>query len=472
LQNLIRQTAQQKIREAREHLIPFSKYIDPKASKWYDAKHLKQIAEALERVERGELKRLLISVPPRHWKSSLASEKFPAWYLGRHPTHSLIIVSHTDTLATRFNSSVKATIESNALYKAVFPDLEIDPKMNRVDDWMLTTGYRSSCRSVGATGNITGWGANGIILDDTIANEAQAASDSQRDKLYNWYQMRVRTRLEPNGWIIGVNTRFHEDDLFGRLMEAQKNRMGEKWEVINIPAWNPETGYLWTERYSEEEYEAWRFAVGEFGWATQFMGQPTQAEGNEIKRSWFEYIPALPEGVVEQARTWDLAITLKTTNRSDPDYTASVGGAYHNGIIYLVNPQLYRAEGPELLGYIEAYKLEKPYVRIGMAKSLHETVIGQMLIRQGIPVEKYEEHGDIRVRAMAFIDMARQRRIVLVGTPEEWSGFMAQWAAFPNGKHDDAVAAVAGLMQMFHLNFRAFSPLPRVRKPIWEFAEM
>ena len=460
-----------KLNTVRQSLIQFSQYIDPQAAPWYAAKHLSIIANALERIERGELKRLLISVPPRHWKSSLTSEKFPAWYLGKHPTHSLIIVSHTDTLATKFSSTVRATVESNNRYRLVYPNSKIDAASNRVDDWMMEGGYRSSCRAVGSNGNITGWGAKGIILDDTIANEAQAASDLQREKLYEWYRQRIRTRLEPEGWIVGVNTRYHEDDLFGRLIAAQDERGADRWEVINIPAWDGDS-YLWLERYTVEEYEAWHHSVGEFGWATQFMGNPVRPEGGDIKRAYFQFVSTLPDDLQEQARTYDLAITLKSTQKSDPDYTASVGGAWRAPFLYLIKPKLFRAEIPELVDEIASYKMLHPNVRVGLAHSHMETSVVQMLNREGIPMERYDEHGDPLSRTSAFIDMARQGKIVLVGTEEEWSQFMEQWTAFPRGRHDDAVACTNGLLQMFNMSFQNISILRRRANPLmWSFAD-
>ena len=207
--------------QARAGLTKFSAYVDPPAAHWYRAVHLRKIASLLERVERGEIRRLIISVPPRHWKSSLASDKFPAWYLGRNNENAVILASYSLALSEKFSRAIRETITSNQRFHALFPTVAIKKDSNRADDWSLLSGFRSSVRAVGVGGGITGHGANIILVDDPIADYEAAQSETQRNNLWEWYRQVLRTRLEPQGAIVLIQTRWHEDDLTGWLLNEE-----------------------------------------------------------------------------------------------------------------------------------------------------------------------------------------------------------------------------------------------------------
>jgi len=441
-------------RRARQHLIDFACYVDPAAKQWYSADHLRAIAEALERVEHGDLRRLVVSVPPRHWKSSLASEKFPAWWLGKNPNGAVIVVSYALSLAEKFSKTVRSTLDLPA-YRAIFPNVRIKRDSNRADDWLLETGIRSSFRAVGVGGGVTGHGAGLIVLDDVI-DPAEARSETMRESVWTWYRQVLRTRLEPGGSIVIVNTRAHAADLIGKLLDSEKDAGGEHWEYINISAARPGGAYLWTDRFPASEYEA--LQQDPYTWRTQYLGETSTAEGSEIKREWFELLPALPEGATEQCRAWDLALTLKSTQKSDPDYTASVGSAMHGGWLYLISPTRTRAELPTILSMIENHKKSNPHVREGMARDLAAKAAQQMLLKSGVYIEEYEEAMDLRARLAPFIHWCARRLVKLVGTKEEWEQFLDEATAFPLGKHDDLLAVCAGLTQMHGLAIRMPKP--------------
>lgn len=413
-------------------------------ARWYSANHLQQIARILEQVEAGRVKRVAVSIAPRHWKSSLTSEKFAAWYLGLHPNRSIILASHNVTLAQKFSRTVRDLIEYSSEYREIFPNSRLKTDSRNIDDWLVVGGNRSSFRTAGVNSGIAGYGAHLIIVDDLFGTYEQAASETYRSNAWDWYRGILRGRLEPNGAIVLVNSRWHESDTIGMVQQAEKEAGGEHYEFINIPV-HDGTKYLWEDRWSPQEYENLRAAVGEAVWGTQYMGVPEKQEGNLIKRKWFEFVPQLPEGTRPDIRAYDMAIKLKETQKLDPDYTAEVSGTFHNQILYLSDPALYRSEAPEIMLNIVAYKYDHPWVRIAMPKSLHETTTAQFLIRKGIAVTQYPERGDLVARSWGFIQLASQGRIKLVGTPSQWEPFLAQWSAFPNGSHDDAVAVTAGL---------------------------
>jgi predicted phage terminase large subunit-like protein len=445
---------------ARAGLIKFAEYVDPTQKRWYRAKHLKVIAEVLERVEKGDAKRVIISVPPRHWKSSLVSEKFPAWYLGRNPTHAVILTSYALSLAEKFSRSVRETLVSNRRYRVLF-DVDIKKDSNRADDWSLVTGVRSSVRAVGVGGGITGHGAQLILIDDPIADYEAAQSETQRNNLWEWYRQVLRTRLEPGGAIVLIQTRWHEDDLAGRLMRAQEEEGGERWERINLPARGVDGGWLWEDRYSGEEYEAIRAAVGEYAWNALYQGGPTVAAGGMIKRDYFEYVPGLPEGAEWRVRVYDVAFTEKQTQKHDPDYTWTAKGCRWNDWMYVSPPRLFRKDVDGVATDIITTKYGEPRVRLGMGRVAVKSAIVKALNKAGIAIEEYEEVTDKISRATAWINWASTGRVKLVGTEEQWAESMAQFVAFPNGSHDDAVDGMSGLSQMLGLVIHS---MPRVVK--------
>lgn len=439
------------MRRARAGLISFACYVDRPVAKWYRAKHLTKIAAHLEKLGAGG--RLAISVAPRHWKSSLTSEKFAAWYLGKNPNHSVIVASHSATLAEKFSRTVRDLVESSPRYHKLFPDAKIRKDSNRGDDWLLETGVRSSFRAVGVGSGIAGFGANLIIIDDLFGTYEQAASATYRENAWQWYRGILRGRLEPGGSIVIVNSRWHEDDTIGRLQKAEKEEGGEHFEIVNLPVWDGQR-YLWQERFSVQEYEALKSAVGDTIWRTQYEGQPVPLSGNLIKRDWFEYVPKLPDGSTWQVRAWDVAWTEKQTQKDDPDYIASVAACQVGDVTYLGLPRLFRTSLEKVATEIISSKMQELRVRYGMGQSAIKASIVTALNNAGFSIEGYAEHTDKIARASGWINRASTGQVKLVGTDKDWEPFTAQWFAFPHGAHDDAIDAVSGVMMMLGLVFQ------------------
>ena len=469
---------------ARASLIAFACYVDPAQAQWYRAEHLHQIAGVLERVERGECKRVIIAIPPRHWKSSIASEKFSAWWLGKHNKDSIIVASYALSLAEKFSKSVREMIGGNEHYQELFPDIRIQRDSNSADDWLLESGYRTSFRAVGTGGGISGHGARLILLDD-VSDPNKINSQTQTDGDWHWYKNVIRTRLEANGAIVIINNRVGVNDLTGFLLDPERNDSAdppEDWTYVEIPAMTqlpitdepkdenvtsdlsssfilhpssfPRETYLWESRFGREYYEKLRLEPTL--WRVQDMQKPTVDSGTEIRREWFEFVPQLPAGVAEQCRVIDTAWTLKKSEKADPDYSASIGSAMHEGWLYLVEPRKWRAELPDVVNWIESEKRLKPRVRFGMARAAGESISKQFLARSAIPIEDLEaETVDLRVRLMAFISFASRGLVKLVGEPTRWEQFLAEATAFPGGKHDDLLACCAGLTQMHGLRVNA-----------------
>jgi predicted phage terminase large subunit-like protein len=261
----------------------------------------------------------------------------------------------------------------------------------------------------------------------------------------------LRTRLEPGGAIVLIQTRWHEDDLAGRLIRAENEDGGERWHTINLPALSADGAYLWTDRYTPEDYAAIQSAVGEYAWNALYQGNPVQPSGNLIKREWFEYVHGLPVDAKWQVRAWDVAFTEKQTQKHDPDYTATVAACKHKNILYLGMPRLFRKNIEGVATEIVTSKYSEPSIRYGMGQVAIKASVIEAMVNAGLALTDYKENTDKIARASAWTNWASCGRVMLVGDEKEWEVFMAQWVAFPNGAHDDAVDVVSGISQMLGL---------------------
>lgn len=270
-------------REARRSLLGFTKYTLPS---FQAGEHHKRITDALERVERGECKRLMIFAPPRHTKSELASRRFPAWYLGRNPDKQIICTTYGHSFAADFGRDVR-NIVTGEEYGNIF-DTKLRADSKSANRWH--TDKDGVYISTGVGGAITGRGAHLALIDDPVKNRDEADSEIFRERVWNWYTSTLYTRLMPGGAIVIIMTRWHEDDLAGRLLEDQKAG-GEQWEVVNLEAVENEgtksERALWPEWYDLETLKSIKRAVGIRDWGALYQQNPKPAEGTLFKRDWF-----------------------------------------------------------------------------------------------------------------------------------------------------------------------------------------
>jgi phage terminase large subunit-like protein len=442
--------------QARAGLIKFAEYVDPAQAKWYGARHLRRIADALEAVQRREIDRLIINIAPRHWKSSLVT-KWEAKLLGDDPKEKVIAASRSKDLAVKFSKLVKATLRGRR-YQELYPNTKINHGDDRDDDWLLEGGYQSSYRAVGTGGGIAGEGATALVLDD-VSDPNKQKSETETVNDWEWYKDVIRTRLEPNGVIVVVNNRVGVNDIVGYLLDPERNDSAdppEDWTVIDIPALDEETGtFLWEARFGTEYYQKLQNDTNLF--RVQYQQRPTLAEGDLIKAEWFEYVPALPDGVRWQVRAWDMAFTEKQTQKHDPDWTWTGKATKYNDCVWVGDPQLFRKDIDGLGDALVVQKWQELGIRYGMGRLAVKSSIVKAFNKAGFSIEEYEENTDKISRASAWINWAKNGRIKLVGTPEQWERTMAQWLSFPKG-HDDAVDGMSGISQMLNLVISA--PIP------------
>ena len=247
-----------KRRKARRDLLPFCQYTFPE---YLTPPHIRALSDALERIERGELKRLIALMPPRHGKSELISLRFPCWYLARHPEDYIVQAGYAESIAlthSRQARDIFISPESGRL----FPDIHhrperpgqevVIPERQAAHEWGTKQG--GSYYAVGIGGGLTGRGFNVGIIDDPVKDEEEAASLTIRDKVWDWYQKVFRTRAEPNATIIVVMTRWHQEDLVGRLLrQAREDPTADQWLILKFRAIREEGEQyeFYTEHYKD-----------------------------------------------------------------------------------------------------------------------------------------------------------------------------------------------------------------------------
>lgn len=439
---------------ARRHLMDFVQLVDPS---YEPAAHLAYIAGWLERVEQGEVKRLMIFAPPRHGKSKLTSELWPAWCLGRDPSQQFMVTSHTAELAYTFSRNVRNMIEMET-YGDLFPSTQLSADNATVQRWTLAGRTRPAMLAVGVGGSPTGQGARVIIIDDPIGKAEEADSLASRESVYTWYTDTIRPRLEPRGAVICMMQRWHEDDLAGRLLN-DANRKGEKWQVVTLPAIaeeadplsRPVGDALWPARWPLPELDAIR-GVSERSWLAKYQQKPRPAEGSIFKKPWLRIVDAAPAGL-RWVRYYDLAYSLK----QQADNTATVAGAFGtDGTLYLRRGRAGKMESPDARKMIKELMLDENDTRHGVEAKAHGAPMVQELMRErdlvNIALRAVDVHVDKIARAQPVADRAEMGKLAFVRESVNDDTWIADWveemSAFPFAAHDDRVDAVSGVFAM------------------------
>jgi predicted phage terminase large subunit-like protein len=423
--------------------------------------HHKKIAAALDRVVSGECKRLMIAMPPRHGKSQMGSYLFPAYLMGKKPDSKLIVGSHTAELAQRFGRMIRNLV-ADERYKELFPDFLLSADSKAAGRW--DTSHGGEAFFIGKGGAMTGRGGNVVILDD-ILDEQDALSNTAMENTWEWYQSGPRQRLQPNGTIIVINTRWKTDDLSGRLFKLQGGIKSDKWEILEFPAILPSGGPLWPEYWKLEELEAVKHTIGLQKWNAQWQQTPTADEGAILKREWWQrWKPEEPPLVEYIIQSYDTAYSKKET----ADYSViTTWGVFvpdqdSGPNIILLDVKKGRWDFPELKSIArEEYKAWNPDNVLIEAKATGIT-LQQELRRVGIPVTMYSPGG----RRAGQDKVARANSIApilesgMVWAPEtEWADeLIEECAAFPNGDHDDMVDSTTQALMRFRAgNFIALN---------------
>lgn len=289
--------------------------------------------------------RLILTMPPRHGKSQIVSRHFPAWVLGMFPDMHIIAASYAADLAQRMNRDIQRIMSSDE-YRRIFPKSYLSPgrppkgKIRTLSLFDIPFGS-GSFRSVGVGGGITGMGCDILDIDDPFKDRKEAESPTIRQRVWEWYTSTAYTRLSPGGGVLITQTRWHEDDLAGRLLEAMKSGYGDDFEIINYPAIAEKDEIhrnagdaLHEERYSKESLLKIRKTIGERDWAALYQQHPAPAGGALFKTEWFKFYKEtdLPKIFDTVLQSWDF--TFKNSAGAD-NVCGSVWGVFNANIFLL-----------------------------------------------------------------------------------------------------------------------------------------
>jgi predicted phage terminase large subunit-like protein len=431
-----------KRRRARASLIDFTTYTKPDFTV---GAHHRQIADALESVERGECDRLMIFAPPRHTKSELASRRFPAWYLGRHPDKQLIAATYSGDFALDFGRDVRGIVQGEE-FRALFPEVTLAADSQAANRWHTSKGGVSVY--VGVGGPITGRGAHIALIDDPFKNREEADSEVRRETVWKWYTSTLRTRLMPGGAIILILTRWHEDDLAGRLLDRQ----GDQWKVVELPAIAGENTAneraLWPEWYDLDSLKRIRADVGPRDWSALYQQRPTPDDGTFFKREWFRWYDEPPKHLSRYVCS-DYAVS-----EGGGDFTEhGAFGLDPDSNVYLLDWWSGQTTADVWIeSLLDMAATHKPFAAFGESGVIRKAV-EPFLIRRARERREFcrfewiSRTGNKAAMARGFQARAAMGKVYLPRNKPWVEELLRQLLTFPAGKHDDKVD-VCALMGM------------------------
>jgi len=465
-------------KRAQESLVDYAKYIDvpgkpvskeePDVGDWvYDsvesqvADHHFLILKVMQDVIDGRLPRAMFFLPPGSAKSTYCSSVAPTWAMGRVPSTKIILASYGGDLAKKHGRKARQIVRSSE-FKAVFNTC-VDDTTNAADFWGLQND--SEYMSAGILSGITGNRAHGVIIDDPIRGRADADSKTVRDKTWDAYVDDIRTRLVPGGWEIIVQTRWHEDDLAGRILPEDYNgesglidcRDGRKWYIVNLPAQCERTDdplkrkvgeYLWPEWFTEEHFNG--FKSNPRTWAALFQQRPRPDDGTFFKREWFHFYQPyeLPQNLHCYA-TSDFA-----TKADEGDFTEhGVWGLDEVADLWMVDWWHGQSTADVWINkLLSLFEIHKPLCWFGeggvIRRAIEPFLTRMMLDRKAhCRVEWVNPVNDKPTRARAFQAMASQGKVHVPDT-EKGHRVVDQLLGFLGGGTFDDAVDVCSLMGM------------------------
>lgn len=456
---------------ARESLQAFTTYTKPDYEvNW----HHQVLCQYLDEFVAGRIRRLMVFMPPRHGKSELVSRRLPAYILGRNPDAQIIACSYSSDLASRMNRDVQRIIDDES-YHAIFPGTQLFGANVRTvargtylrnSDIFEVVGRGGFYRSAGVGGGITGMGFTYGIIDDPIKNRMDAESETIRENLVEWYTSTFYTRQEKHGAILITCTRWHQDDLAGRLLELGRSDDGDQWTIVDFPAIkehdeNPEDiravgEALWPNKYNEERLAKIKTVLGEYQWSALYQQHPAPAEGGMFKRAPLEIVEAVPAGG-RWVRWWDRAATPRKG-----DFSVGVLMlATPAGLYYIVDVQRGQwASDDRNSIMLQTAALDAQRTRnecviwteqepgssgLDMARALTKMLAGY-------PINYEPSTGSKEIRAMPFAAQWNAGNVKVLRGP--WNqAYLDEMTSFPFGTNDDQVDASSGAFNKLAIGF-------------------
>lgn len=431
---------------------------------WVHAEICMELDAFLQAVIDRKSPRLMLTCPPRHGKSEIASRRFPAYALGRYPDLSIIATSYSADLAARMNRDVQRIIDEDT-YARIFPGTQLYGKNVRTtagtyirnSDIFEIVGHNGVYRSSGVGGGITGMGADIAIIDDPFKDRMSADSPTIRQNIWEWYTSVLYTRLSPGGGVIIINTRWHTDDLSGRLLAEEMNGGGDKWRVVNFPAiaeadepHRKRGEALHPERYPLDNLLKIKAAIGTRDWEALYQQHPTPEGGTIFREDWLRYwLPKdVPSDFNSLVISWDM--TFKEGDNSD--FVVGQVWGKKGGDFYLLDQVRGRWGFTETIEQFKALAAKHPQAtrKLVEDKANGPAVIDSLKhhISGIIPVEP---DGSKTARAHAVTALFEAGN-VYIPSPEVCSWvkeYVAELTQFPSVAHDDQVDATTQALRHF-----------------------
>lgn len=429
--------------------------IDPRYQlEWFHHEIALKLEDAARRVEKGEDVRLMIFMPPRHGKSDTATQKFPSWVLGKHPEWPFIVASYSQELATDFGQGTRDLMESEN-YRAIF-DTRLRADTQAKAKWM--TDQKGGYTAVGVGGAITGRGFKIGIVDDPFKNREEADSPVTRESVHKWWRSTFYTRQEGNTAIILILTRWHDDDLAGRLLkeQAEAEKFGEenidKWEVLQFKAVAEEDGKhrkigdaLWPSKFSHTKLMRTKASLGGYEWSALYQQNPIDEANQEFKREWLQYRTA---DEVSKMRTRNFAtIDSALSKNAKSDFTGVTRNYVNDSNEWHFKSQRYRISSKQLIDLIftlHGEGMETIGIEEGAYYSAVEPFFKDEMAARGVyPNVVVLKHGGImketRIRGL----------IPRYGNKKVWHidgscvDLEEEYLRFPKSAHDDCLDSAA-----------------------------
>jgi len=397
-------------------------------------KHLKNLTDG-----KGK-KNLMLFLPPRHGKSEMVTVRYPVWRLECNPETRVIVGAYNQTLAEKFSRKMR---------KIARERLPLSDERQAVQDWETAQG--GGVRAVGVGGGITGQGGDLIIIDDPVKSRKEANSKVYRDMVWDWYTDDLYTRKEPGCAIILIMTRWHEDDLAGRILRSED---APNWEVIDLPALANKSDPLGRDvgealcpaRYPRDELLKIQVAIGSRSFSALYQQKPQEQEGDVFKRSWFTFTREIPQGC-QFVRYWDRAATV-----DDGDYTVGALLAKSQDAKYIVvdvvRGQWSTGERDKKI----RDTAESDRTRYGAIRTVGEQEPGSsgvdaakafIRLLDGFSVTTDKVTGDKKTRVEPYASQCEGGQVSLLVA--QWNeDYLDELTSFPNGTHDDQVDASSG----------------------------
>lgn len=439
--------------KARRRLIDFTTYTMPNYEvNW----HHERLCDALDKLVAGDIKRLMVFMPPRNGKSELGSRRFPAYLLGKDPNAQIIASSYSADLASRMNRDVQRIIDSDE-YRELFPDVGLNGSSSRTigkgsylrnSDIFEIVGHQGMYKSAGIGGGITGMGMTYGIIDDPFKNRKEAESKTVRESVWDWYTSTFYTRLEKDARVLIILTRWHEDDLAGRLLkQAQEDPEAEQWTVINYPAVAEEPldesdprevgEALWPNKYNLDALKKIKKAVGSYEWSALYQQRPSPSEGNILNRGWWKYYKVMPQRFDEVIQSWDCAFK----DNDDSDFVVGQVWGKIGADKYLLDQVKDRMDLPATIQAVRSLsaKWQRATAKLIEDKANGPAVI-QMLKHEVSGMIPVNPQGGKIARAYAASPEVEAGNVYLPDPSiAPWvHDFVEETAAFPNSANDDA----------------------------------